>query len=309
MIAAGGLLVLVALGYLLLRGQAAGHGHAADRRLESDERAYEKWVNGVAAGLGDRPAVVILEPDALAQLNGCPDNAQRQARLQMLSYAVKTLQTTSDQVYLDAGHSNWVSMQPVGRSATRPSWIGIWEWPSGSSSTPAATGRAALVDEFIAPAARSRELCRAPAGAHWRVSSSLTLTPRRPTGFGPIPATPGCKRSDSASRTSRQQSGSAHGAVTSPLPCRATLSPRPRSTRCRSWSRMTCPISTAAAAAPQERDSGATPPAGSLVRSRKCSMTAATWASGSRHPVSPMAAAASVPGPRRASSHPSSPRT
>src|SRR5260221_4142565 len=115
-IAAGVLLVLVAVGYLLLRGQAAGHGHAADRQLESDERAYEKWVNGFAAGLGDRPAVVILEPDALAQLNGCPDNAGRQARLQMLSYAVKTLQTTSDQVYLDAGHSNWV---PAGQMAAR----------------------------------------------------------------------------------------------------------------------------------------------------------------------------------------------
>jgi cellulase/cellobiase CelA1 len=115
MIAAGELLVLVALGYLLLRAQAAGHGHAANRRLES-EQAYEKWVNGFATGLGDRPAVVILEPDALAQLNSCPGNAQRQARLQMLSYAVKTLQTKSDQVYLDAGHSNWV---PAGQMAAR----------------------------------------------------------------------------------------------------------------------------------------------------------------------------------------------
>jgi hypothetical protein len=34
----------------------------------------------------------------------------------MLSYAVKTLQTKSDQVYLDAGHSNWV---PAGRMAAR----------------------------------------------------------------------------------------------------------------------------------------------------------------------------------------------
>src|SRR5216683_5697680 len=116
MIAAGVLVVLVALGYLLLRGQAAGHDHAANRQLESDKQAYEKWVNGFATGLGDWPAVVILEPDALAQLNGCLDNAQRQARLQMLSYAVKTLQTTSDQVYLDAGHSNWV---PAGQMAAR----------------------------------------------------------------------------------------------------------------------------------------------------------------------------------------------
>src|SRR5258708_8523031 len=117
MTAAGVLLVLVALGYLLLRVQAAGHDHAANRRLEHEEQAYEKWVNGFAAGLGDRPAVVILEPDALAQLNGCLDSAQRQARLQMLSYAVKTLQTKSDQVYLDAGHSNW---GPAGESGARP---------------------------------------------------------------------------------------------------------------------------------------------------------------------------------------------
>jgi cellulase/cellobiase CelA1 len=116
MIAAGVLLVLVALGYLLVRVQAAGHDHAANRRLEHEEQAYEKWVNGFAAGLGDRPAVVILEPDALALLNGCLDSAQRQARLQMLSYAVKTLQTKSDQVYLDAGHSNWV---PAGQMAAR----------------------------------------------------------------------------------------------------------------------------------------------------------------------------------------------
>jgi hypothetical protein len=97
-VAAGVLVLLVALGYLLLRAQAPG----------SDAQAYETWVNGFAAGLGDRPAVVILEPDALAQLNSCLDSAQQQARLQMLSYAVKHLQTNSDQVYLDAGHSGWV---------------------------------------------------------------------------------------------------------------------------------------------------------------------------------------------------------
>jgi cellulase/cellobiase CelA1 len=115
-IAAGELLVLVVLGYLLIRTQTAGHDHAANHRLENDERAYEKWVNRFAAGLGDRPAVVILEPDALAQLNSCRHNAYRQARLQMLSYAVKTLQTKNNQVYLDAGHSNWV---PAGQMASR----------------------------------------------------------------------------------------------------------------------------------------------------------------------------------------------
>jgi cellulase/cellobiase CelA1 len=112
MIAAGVLPVLGALGYLIFRAQAPSHEHA----LESEVQAYEKWVNQFAAGLGNRPAVVILEPDALAQLNSCLDTAEQHARLQMLSYAVKTLQTYSDQVYLDAGHSNWV---PAGQMAAR----------------------------------------------------------------------------------------------------------------------------------------------------------------------------------------------
>jgi cellulase/cellobiase CelA1 len=107
MIAAGALLVLVAVVYLLI---------PSHRPLPGDEQAYENWIDGFAAGLGDRAAVVILEPDALAQLNSCLDSAQQQARLQMLSYAVQTLQTNRDQVYLDAGHANWV---PASQMAAR----------------------------------------------------------------------------------------------------------------------------------------------------------------------------------------------
>jgi cellulase/cellobiase CelA1 len=106
MIAAG--VMLVGLGYALPHARAPGPG--------TDVQAYQKWVNGFSAGMGGRPAVVILEPDALAQLDNCLNNAQQQARLQMLSYAVKTLQTENDQVYLDAGHSNWV---PAGQMAAR----------------------------------------------------------------------------------------------------------------------------------------------------------------------------------------------
>jgi cellulase/cellobiase CelA1 len=108
LIVAGVLLVLGALVYLLL--------NAANSGLEMEEQTYEKWVNGFATGLAERPAVVILEPDALASLNSCATSAQRQARLQMLSYAVKTLKSKRDHIYLDAGHSNWV---PAGQMAGR----------------------------------------------------------------------------------------------------------------------------------------------------------------------------------------------
>ncbi|HEX3963451.1 MAG TPA: glycoside hydrolase family 6 protein [Trebonia sp.] len=106
MITAG--VMLVGLGYVLPHAQPSGPG--------SDVQAYEKWVNGFSAGLGNRSALVILEPDALAQLDSCLNNSQQQDRLQMLSYAVKTLQTQNDQVYLDAGHANWV---PADQMAAR----------------------------------------------------------------------------------------------------------------------------------------------------------------------------------------------
>jgi hypothetical protein len=108
MIMAGVLLVVAALLYLLV--------HPANSVLQREEQTYENWINGFAAGLGGRPAVVILEPDALAELSACTGNAQQQARLQMLSYGVKTLQSNSDHVYLDAGHSNWV---PAAQMAAR----------------------------------------------------------------------------------------------------------------------------------------------------------------------------------------------
>jgi hypothetical protein len=107
-ISAAILLVLGALGYLIFR--------PTNLRLEHEEQAYETWVSGFAAGLGHRPAVVILEPDALAELSACQGDAEQQARLQMLSYAVQTLHSKTDHVYLDAGHSNWV---PAGQMADR----------------------------------------------------------------------------------------------------------------------------------------------------------------------------------------------
>jgi endoglucanase len=76
---------------------------------ESDESAYRRWIDGFDAGLADRRALVILEPDALPQLDSCLNEDGQASRLQMLSYAVETLQDDNVWVYLDAGHSNWVS--------------------------------------------------------------------------------------------------------------------------------------------------------------------------------------------------------
>ena len=95
-------------------GQSAGG--------QSDEQSYRRWIDGFDAGLGDHAALVILEPDALAQLDSCLNADQQRSRLGMLSYAVSKLQHGKVSVYLDAAHSNWV---PAGVMAQRLRAAGI----------------------------------------------------------------------------------------------------------------------------------------------------------------------------------------
>ena len=68
---------------------------------------YRAWIDDFVAGIGDRKAVVILEPDALAGVS-CLTSTQRAERYQLLSYAVHRLKANpKHHVYIDAGHSKW----------------------------------------------------------------------------------------------------------------------------------------------------------------------------------------------------------
>ncbi|MFI5699104.1 glycoside hydrolase family 6 protein [Streptomyces xanthochromogenes] len=77
-----------------------------------DAAAYRTWVDAFTRGIGDRPAVVVVEPDAVAHLvSGC-QGAPSAERLSLLAYAVKELKRgPATKVYLDAGHSAWISDQ------------------------------------------------------------------------------------------------------------------------------------------------------------------------------------------------------
>jgi endoglucanase len=69
---------------------------------------YTSWISAFAQGLGNAPAIVILEPDALAQIS-CLSASDQQTRLSLLSSAVSTLKNDQHaKVYVDAGHSNWI---------------------------------------------------------------------------------------------------------------------------------------------------------------------------------------------------------
>ncbi|MGD0941396.1 MAG: glycoside hydrolase family 6 protein [Terracidiphilus sp.] len=92
---------------------------------------YETWIDAIAAAIGDQKVVIILEPDALADLpSDCGYDPTQvnipQAtadRYTQINYALTTLETGSQTlVYLDAGNSHW---QAVPIMAARLAQAGI----------------------------------------------------------------------------------------------------------------------------------------------------------------------------------------
>jgi endoglucanase len=75
-----------------------------------DLTQYQNWINAVAANLGARTVIVILEPDSIA-LQTCLSSSEITARDQALATATRTLKAANPnaRVYLDAGHSTWNS--------------------------------------------------------------------------------------------------------------------------------------------------------------------------------------------------------
>ena len=75
----------------------------------SGPAAYAAWVREVAAGIGSRRTVVVVEPDALAQMD-CLTATARTERSSMLKDALSALHTAAPGAvtYLDGGNSGWV---------------------------------------------------------------------------------------------------------------------------------------------------------------------------------------------------------
>ncbi|GFN02513.1 hypothetical protein Smic_10690 [Streptomyces microflavus] len=73
-----------------------------------DGAAYDAWIREFAEGLGAGPAIVILEPDAIA-LSDCLTAEARAARFASLARAGATLRAANPKarVYFDGGHSGW----------------------------------------------------------------------------------------------------------------------------------------------------------------------------------------------------------
>ncbi len=164
------------------RPGAVRHGRPRLQRLlarrRPDDQAYTTWINSVATTIGTTHAIVILEPDALADVvQGCAA-AHASERYALLRNAVTVLeQHLGVSVYLDAGSPGFPSNVTALASALKQSGID------------AAQGFALNVSNFYAPSTVStygQKLSAALGGAHFVIDTSRD-------GAGPLPANSGYK--------------------------------------------------------------------------------------------------------------------
>ncbi|HET6860769.1 MAG TPA: glycoside hydrolase family 6 protein, partial [Streptomyces sp.] len=76
----------------------------------ADAAAYARWIGAFADSIGDAPAIVILEPDAVPHIvDGCTPAQYHAERTQLLAAAVDRLKKQpKTRVYLDAGNPDWI---------------------------------------------------------------------------------------------------------------------------------------------------------------------------------------------------------
>jgi endoglucanase len=97
--------VLVA--YNLPERDACG-GHSSGGAATADE--YKAWISAFAAAIGSRPAVVVIEPDSLADFN-CMTTTAIAVRNDLLSFATLEFKNKAPNTwaYLDGGNAKWVA--------------------------------------------------------------------------------------------------------------------------------------------------------------------------------------------------------
>ena len=134
-------------------------GHASGGA--SSAEAYRRWITAFAEGIGDHQAVVILEPDAIAETQ-CLDARALEERYELLRFAVRAIESRpGGSVYIDAGNARWL---PAEEAAARLLKAGIAE----------AQGFALNVSNFVADSitrAYGARISQGVGGRHFIIDS------------------------------------------------------------------------------------------------------------------------------------------
>jgi endoglucanase len=85
---------------------------------------YKGWIAAFANGLAGRKAIVILEPDALTQMD-CLSPADQTTRVNLIQFGLAVLKAQANvAVYLDGGNSSWKSARDQANRLARANVAG-----------------------------------------------------------------------------------------------------------------------------------------------------------------------------------------
>jgi len=73
--------------------------------------AFRTWISKFASAVGNREAIVVIEPDALAQIDCLPNDGERQTRLDLIKYATEQFRDKAPKAraYVDGGNAKWIA--------------------------------------------------------------------------------------------------------------------------------------------------------------------------------------------------------
>lgn len=141
----------------------------------ANESSYIKWVAQRAKAIDGTKAIVVVEPDAVSMFN-CLSGSQLEVRKKSLNGAINELSKTDARIYIDAGHSEWVSpvdtvkrLQMLDMSKTDGISVNVSNYQTNADSKEFATN---VLDQLAVPQLNavvdtSRNGNGPPAGNEW----------------------------------------------------------------------------------------------------------------------------------------------
>ena len=83
--------------------------------------AYRAWIEAFSTGIGDHRAIVVVEPDGVAQMPGDCGQPDTFDRLSLVGVAIDAVKAANPAaaVYVDAGHSAWRDVGEISRRLVR----------------------------------------------------------------------------------------------------------------------------------------------------------------------------------------------
>ncbi|TDD57383.1 endoglucanase [Kribbella antibiotica] len=108
-----------------LPGRDACGGHSSGGA--AGEAAYKTWIQTFASAIGNRPALVILEPDSIGDLQCITDVNEKNARIRMLSFALLKFKELAPNTwtYADATNKGWGTSIGIAQMAANLNSIGL----------------------------------------------------------------------------------------------------------------------------------------------------------------------------------------